>query len=170
LYSRKLLLRFKDACVVRPEGLDDLTVRSVRGGGGGGGRGEKQWEKGTPQKGGGGDRGRDDRNGNNNNGGGGGGGGGGWERGQKQAPPPKGNSNNRGGGGGGGGNNRNYDNYTEDGLPVVPLTKSSNRWMPQPNEDGIMILEKKIKGILNKMTKEKVSEAMDNANNSPLPN
>ena len=167
MYSRKLLLRFKDACVVRPEGLDDLTVRSVRGGGGGGGRGEKQWEKGTPQKGGGGDRGRDDRNGNNNNGGGGGGGG--WERGQKQAPPPKGNSNNRGGGGGGG-NNRNYDNYTEDGLPVVPLTKSSNRWMPQPNEDGIMILEKKIKGILNKMTKEKVSEAMDNANNSPLPN
>lgn len=80
-----------------------------------------------------------------------------WNRGQKQAPL-KNNSNNRGGGGNR--NNRGYSSsggvqYTEDGEVVQPLTHSKNRWKPQKNNDAILNLEKKIKGILNKMTKEK---------------
>eukprot|EP00543_Licmophora_paradoxa_P016157 CAMPEP_0202468532 /NCGR_PEP_ID=MMETSP1360-20130828/75525_1 /ASSEMBLY_ACC=CAM_ASM_000848 /TAXON_ID=515479 /ORGANISM="Licmophora paradoxa, Strain CCMP2313" /LENGTH=101 /DNA_ID=CAMNT_0049093507 /DNA_START=61 /DNA_END=362 /DNA_ORIENTATION=+ len=42
-------------------------------------------------------------------------------------------------------------------LPVnfKPLVKSENRWTPKKNVSSMVVAEKKVKSILNKMTKEK---------------
>ena len=79
----------------------------------------------------------------------GGGGGGEWQRGV--APPkPQNNQRGRNRSGRGGGNQPPLF----DG-PVAPLVKSENRWRPQTNTSALVVAEKKVKSILNKMTKEK---------------
>ena len=74
-----------------------------------------------------------------------------WTRGEAppQRPP-------RGGRGGRGGRGHHRQNHHDEYLgPVAPLVKSENRWMPQKNNSVMVATEKKVKGILNKMTKEK---------------
>lgn len=96
-----------------------------------------------------------------------GGGGGGkendapWARGQ--APPPRPADDGRGGGGRGGrgggrggrGGRDGRDNEPFFDGPVAPLSKSANGWRPRKNTSTKVVAEKKVKAILNKMTKEK---------------
>ncbi|GAX12806.1 translation initiation factor 4G [Fistulifera solaris] len=67
-----------------------------------------------------------------------------WSRGQA---PPKGQSQQRGRGGRGGKELPAYDG--------PPLVKSENHWKPRKNTSALIIAEKQVKSILNKMTKEK---------------
>ena len=171
--------RLKDLpiCLERPADLPPMTIVSFeargdkgRGGGGGGDHGRRgsqrrdgdgggggdQWARGSApprRQSSQGDRGSGGGGGGGNVGGGGGGGGGGeWSRGQappRQQPGQKGD--HRGGRGGRGGRNQPplYDG------PVAPLVKSENHWRPQKNTSAIVVAEKKVKALLNKMTKEK---------------
>jgi len=78
-------------------------------------------------------------------------GGGQWSRGQ--APPKPQQNRGPGGrqqrGGRGGGPQSFYDG------PVAPLIKSENHWRPTKNTNALVVAEKQVKSILNKMTKEK---------------
>ena len=69
-----------------------------------------------------------------------------WSRGQ--APPKRNRSR-----GGGRGNNQNQPPLFDG--PVEPLVKSENHWRPKKNSSVMVVAEKKVKSILNKMTKEK---------------
>lgn len=94
----------------------------------------------------------------------GGGGGGQWSRGQAPPPPPKQNqqpNNNKGGRG----NNRGY---VEASFDFEPLVKNENRWRPQKNVDSLALAEKKVKSILNKMTKEKFGRLSEQMCEIPL--
>ena len=152
VWSKAELLGFRDldVCCRRPDGLPDQTIQRGPSGGGGGGRGNR-----------------------------GGGGGGGWQRGN--APPPgRGNQGgnrrqsagkgdnewsrgkapprptpNQHGGRGRRGKNDPDPNFLDDGTPVVPLQHTQDRWVPVKSNSTMVLTEKKIKGILNKMTKEK---------------
>jgi len=180
VYTKAALLSFRDdelSCT-KPDGLPDMTITlkgdSKSSGGGGGhhgqgggggdssGRGQRrqssQWARGSqaPHGGGGGSNG-DNRGGDHHSSrsrrqsSSGGGGGGDWTRGQ--APPKQQRHDSRGGRGGRGGG-RHQQNDLYDG-PVEPLTRSANRWKPQKDVSAVAITEKKVKSILNKMTKEK---------------
>jgi len=150
-------------CMQRPESLPDMTItkgqpRGKSGGGGNrrdgargndGGGGGSSWERGSaPPR-----RQSTDRpggQGGQGGGNGGNGGGGSWSRGQappKQQPNQK---DNQGGHRGG----RGQPPPLYDG-PVAPLVKSENHWRPRKNTSAIVIAEKKVKSILNKMTKDK---------------
>ena len=75
-----------------------------------------------------------------------------WSRGQAPPPPPKNNNNNNNQKGG----NRRYSQQQD--LPSAnfkPLVKSENAWVPKKNTSTLVVSEKKVKSILNKMTKEK---------------
>jgi translation initiation factor 4G len=130
-----------------------------RGGGGGGGRRESYREGGGGGGGGDWSRGsapprRQSSQGDNKQGGGGGGGGGGssWARGV--APPkPKPDNNQRNHRGGRGGHGQNQPPLYDG--PVAPLAMSDNRWRPQKSSSAMLVAEKMVKSILNKMTKEK---------------
>ena len=63
------------------------------------------------------------------------------------APPPQ-------KGGGGRNHNGNQGPPLYDG-PIAPLTKSENRWRPKKDTNALIVAEKQVKAILNKMTKEK---------------
>jgi hypothetical protein len=129
---------------------------SGRGGGGGGGdrsnRGGSGGGGGNDWSGGNNAQYRRQRNeSNSNNNIAVGGGGEDWSRGQ--APPParqqqqsKDNRNRRGSAG--------QQPMLYDG-PVAPLIKSENHWRPKKNASPLIVHEKKVKSILNKMTKEK---------------
>ena len=86
-----------------------------------------------------------------------GGGGGDWVRGQAMPPQKQwqqqGNNNpchSHGGRGGyGGGPQPLYDG------PVVPLVKTENHWCPKKNSIPLVVAEKSVKAILNKMTTKK---------------
>jgi len=114
----------------------------------GGGQNRPSWARGnTPSNPGGSTRngGHQSRQGGQKNN---------WSRGE--APPPqrpqRGGRDKRGGRG----NNRYHESeYTG---PVAPLVKSENRWKPQKNNSVMVAIEKKAKGILNKMTKEKFAK------------
>jgi hypothetical protein len=73
-----------------------------------------------------------------------------------QAPPP-----HRGGRGGpdqrnGKGTRGGHDDYFDDDLiNFTPLVRSANRWMPSKDNSAMAKIEKQIKSLLNKMTKEK---------------
>jgi len=177
VYSKEELQRLRSlpVCQVRPTDLAEFIIAkgasAVRGGPGGSGggpgagghnrgdRGERRqsrggggggsWERGAapPQ--------RRDPQPNNQHQNNDGGGGGQWARGK--APPPQqqhqgGRGGGRGGRGGGRGGGQQQPFF--DG-PVVPLTESKNGWRPKKNTGPLVIAEKKIKSILNKMTKEK---------------
>ena len=123
-------------------------------------------EKGPAKQQGGGGGGGGSRG---NNRGGGGGGGGNWDRGQNQPnrrnsqnnnnnsndwqrgqAPPKNKGNNK--------NGRRGSQNNEPPLlegPVAPLVISENRWKPSKDNNPLAVAEKTVKGILNKMTKEK---------------
>eukprot|EP00980_Cylindrotheca_fusiformis_P021277 scaffold8194_cov118-Cylindrotheca_fusiformis.AAC.8 len=164
VYSKEDMLRLKSlpVCIVRPSDLPEVEITKgpsrndggrsggAGGGGGGGGSGGRNrgrgdgnsWRRGAPPP----ERSRNanaDNNANN-------GGGGQWTRGQ--APPPRQNNpnNNRKGGRGG----RGSDVPFFDG-PVEPLQKSKNGWRPVKDSSPLVVAEKKVKSILNKMTKEK---------------
>jgi|ERR1712166_803115 len=115
--------------------------RQPRGGGG-------SWERGAapPQQ----RRDSQPNNQNTNDGGGGGQ----WARG-KAPPPQQQHQGGRGGGRGGRGGGRGGQQQPFFDGPVVPLTESKNGWRPKKNTGPLVIAEKKIKSILNKMTKEK---------------
>lgn len=151
------------SCLQKPDTLPDMTVskgpsrnRSTGnrrdnqrsgGGGGSGGGGNMQSASiggGAGADGGGGDwqRGQNRRQ----SGGGVIGDQGQWSRGQA---PPKG-QNQRG--------NRRGQQKNQSPVfdePVVPLVKSENHWKPKKNTSALVVAEKKVKSILNKMTKEK---------------
>ena len=137
----------------KPESLPDMTIEKgpvkQQGGGGGGGGGNR---------------------GGNNRGGGGGGGGGNWDRGQNQRRDSNRNNNNNGNdwqrgqappknqGNKGKNGRRGSQNQNEPPLlegPVAPLVISENRWKPIKDNNPLAVAEKTVKGILNKMTKEK---------------
>jgi hypothetical protein len=81
-------------------------------------------------------------------------------------PPPKQNqtpnSNNKGGRG----NNRG--SYVEASFDFEPLVKNENRWRPQKNVNSLALAEKKVKSILNKMTKEKFGRLSEQMCEIPL--
>ena len=102
--------------------------RGSRNGGDGG-----SWQRGMPQK----RQSTEKQNDNNTSGGQ-------WGRGQ--ALPVRQQNNNRKG--------HHNNNSFYDG-PVAPLEKSKNGWRPQKDSSPLIVAEKKVKSILNKMTKEK---------------
>jgi translation initiation factor 4G len=67
-----------------------------------------------------------------------------WARGQGLPPPVKkaGRGNSRG-------------SFSEPPMDFKPLVKSENHWRPKKNSSALVVAEKKVKSILNKMTKEK---------------
>ena len=181
IYSKSALMSFRDLeiSLQRPVSLPDMTT-VLKGDGGGGREGGKN----SSERGGGGgamrrnsssewSRGNRQLNNNStssnnnamrrqgssvnnhNNGnvnvGNQGGGGGEWSRGH--APPPKKPHKNKNG------NNNNGNNPPAlfDG-PITPLVRSANRWRPTPNTNDVIVMEKKAKSILNKMTKEKFTK------------
>lgn len=85
-----------------------------------------------------------------------------WARGvaPPPAPPPDKRNNNRGGR-----NNQGPPFY--DG-PVAPLVKSENRWRPKKDTSAFVVAEKKVKGILNKMTKEKFDKLSTQLSEIPI--
>ena len=88
-----------------------------------------------------------------------------WSRGQappkQQGQPP----NAKGGGRGGRGSFANNQMYDDD---VEPLVKSENHWRPQKNTSALIVAEKKVKAILNKMTKEKFDRLSEQMLEIPL--
>ena len=165
-------------CQERPQELPDMTIvkgmsrgRSTgnTGGGGGGGGGGRRGAGGGDQGGGDGEWKRGNApprrqssktmSGGGGGGPGGGGGGGDWVRGQAMPPQKQGNNannnnprNTRGGRGGRGGGPNQQPQF--DG-PIVPLVKTENHWRPKKNSTPLVVAEKLVKSILNKMTKEK---------------
>lgn len=144
VWSKEQLMSFRDldACCIRPSDLPDMTIQrggggGGRGNGGGGGRGGG-WQRGNappPGRGGG----RRQSHGNH------GGGGGEWSRGH--APPRH--------KGGKGRNDEPDPNFLDDGTPVIPLGKTDKRWVPVKSNSAMVLTEKQVRGLLNKMTKEK---------------
>ena len=147
--------------MTRPKDLPEFVItkgpsRAGGGGGGGGGGGRSgggsrggdggnQWARGAappPQR----------RSSQQQDGGGGGGGSGGgqWARGQA---PPKPQPNQQQGQRGKGGRRGQGPPYFDG--PVAPLVKSDKGWRPQKNTSALVVAEKQVKSILNKMTKEK---------------
>lgn len=130
-------------CCCRPDDLPDMTVErvAVPDGGGGGRRGgnrrESSWQRGAAPP-----RDSSQRRMSSST----------PQEPPKQqwargvAPPPapapqKGGRNNQG--------PPLYDG------PIAPLTKSENRWRPKKDTNALVVAEKQVKAILNKMTKEK---------------
>jgi translation initiation factor 4G len=88
-----------------------------------------------------------------------------WSRGQappKQQPPPSSGKGGRGGRGSYTSGNQYYDG------PVEPLIKSENHWRPRKNTSAMVVAEKKVKAILNKMTKEKFDRLSEQMLEIPL--
>lgn len=155
VYSKTELLRFRemDACICRPPSLPDMTIergpsrnnnndRNDRQRGGGGGGGGGQWSRGMaapPRRQSSANNFQQQQQQQQQQGGGKQ-----WTRGQAPPPPPK----NKGGRG-------NNQRYPEPSMNFKPLVKSENSWKPKKNETTLIISEKKVKSILNKMTKEK---------------
>ena len=77
-----------------------------------------------------------------------------WSRGQAPPPQPK----NRGGRGG----------QHEPSDDFKPLVKSDNHWKPQKNTSRLVVAEKQVKSILNKMTKEKFEKLSQDMCQIPL--
>ncbi len=130
-------------------GGDRRQSRDGGGGGAGGGGGGGNWQRGTAAP-------RRSSTDTRDNKGAVGGGGGQWSRGQ--APPPKppqgqGPVQGRGGGRGGRGGRGSGPPFFDG--PVTPLVKSSNGWRPVKNTSAVVVAEKQVRAILNKMTKEK---------------
>lgn len=96
---------------------------------------------------------------------GGGGGGGEWSRGQTQPRRESQNQKGRGGRGGGRGGHHQVPFY--DG-PVAPLAKTENHWRPRKNTSALVVAEKKVKALLNKMTKEKFDRLADQMLEIPI--
>lgn len=138
----------------RPEDLPEFVITKGpsrsdggRGGGGGGGgglRGQRgdggggNWQRGVPQRR---QSTETNRQGDNKSAGGQ------WGRGQALPARQQNNSNNKKG-------RHNNGNDFYDG-PVAPLEKSKNGWRPINDSSPKVVAEKKVKSILNKMTKEK---------------
>ena len=168
MFSLSYVNRLKTDELVRqrPESLPDMTVV----------KGPSRGKSGGERGGGGGGGGGGQRGSNRGEGGGGGGGGGGGEWSRGSAPPRRQSSTGdqppRDGGGGGGAswarghappkNQQNKGRQRSgrgapllyDG-PVAPLVKSENHWKPKKNSSPLVVAEKQVKAILNKMTKEK---------------
>ncbi len=152
VWSKAELLGFRDLdiCCCRPDDLPDQTIQRAAGGGrggrGGGGGGGSGWQRGSAPPpgrgggGGGGNRRQSAGKGDNE-----------WSRGQA---PPRPHPNQRGGRGRRGKNDPD-PNFLDDGTPVAPLQRNENRWVPVKSTSMMLTTEKKLKGILNKMTKEK---------------
>jgi len=144
VYSKEELMRLKSlpVCTKRPDDLMEFDI--IKGPSRGGGdrhqrnEGGSSWQRGAaPPR-----RSSTDRENK------GGGGGGQWARGQAPPPKPQGRGGGRGGRGGRG------QGPIFDG-PVAPLVKSKNGWRPKKNTSALVVAEKQVKAILNKMTKEK---------------
>ena len=78
----------------------------------------------------------------------------GWSRGQSQ-PKPARDTSSRTGGKGDDRRRGGRDSQSEFTGYVAPLELSENRWIPVKDNAAITVCEKKVKSILNKMTKEK---------------
>ncbi|CAM9465366.1 unnamed protein product [Chrysoparadoxa australica] len=166
VYTREELRMFA-GLTERPEGLPvfDIQGKAPRGGGGGyrgggdgygargGGGGPGEY-----RGGGGGDRvdftrrgkqpARDPRQQQQQQGGNQ------WQRGQRMPAMERNDGGGRGGGGRGGRGGRGGYQDIYDG-PVEPLAMSDNRWKPTRDVGPMQLLGKQVKGILNKMTREK---------------
>jgi MIF4G domain. len=84
-----------------------------------------------------------------------------------KTPPKGGRGRGRGRGGRGG---RGRGGYSDDfeGPPPKPLVKSENRWMPVKDTSVVAVTEKKVKSILNKMTKEKFEKLSEQMIEIPI--
>ena len=173
--SKQDFLRFKDhdSCLEKIPTMPDMTIVKGPSRGSGGRRQNSQrdnsnnnnnndsWKRGNepPRR-----QSKHDNNNNNNNAKDS------WARGSALPPPPKkdnrnNNNNNRGGRGGGGRNNNNAPLY--DG-PVAPLVKSANHWRPKASTNALVVAEKQVKSILNKMTKEKFARLAQQMTEIPV--
>ena len=147
IYSRQFLMKLKEleVCGQRPSNFEDMYVtpggaktagggrrgnRGDRGGGGGGGGGGGDWDRGTKQP-------KQKQQG-----------GGEWTRG-KEAPKARNDGRK-----GRGGRNQQQGPPLYDG-PITPLAVTENRWVPIKDDSSMIICEKKVKSLLNKMTIEK---------------
>lgn len=175
IYSKDMLLSLRDLdyCCCRPDDLPDMTINRGGGPGSGGNRGQdRRQSRGGSQRGVGDDwnRGASMPNNQVGRGGRGGGGRGGnqggseWNRGQ--APPPRRDQGVRGGRGGRGANRQN--SYPDDEGDYEPLVRSANRWKPAADTSAMVKIEKQVKGILNKMTKEKFDKLSDQMCDIPI--
>lgn len=83
-----------------------------------------------------------------------------WNRGQAPPPPKNVPKHHQGGNNRHNNNRRNGpNNYApEFSGPVEPLQKNENRWVPVKSTNAIVTAQKKVKSILNKMTKEKFNK------------
>jgi translation initiation factor 4G len=150
-YSKSELMKYKEIYTVKPDALPDLTVipggaRAKRAASGGQQQGGDGWKRGQSTPGKPASAGQQQ-------------GGSDWSRGA--APPKAARQDSKGGardgrggqGGRGGGRNQNqvplYDG------PIEPLAKTDKRWIPVKDDDALVVCEKTMKSILNKMTKEK---------------
>ena len=91
-----------------------------------------------------------------------------WSRGQappKQQGQPVPNAKGGSVRSSGRGNFANNQVYDDD---VEPLVKSENHWRPQKNTSALVVAEKKVKAILNKMTKEKFDRLSEQMLEIPL--
>ncbi|KAG7345792.1 MIF4G domain containing protein [Nitzschia inconspicua] len=171
VFSKNELLRLKElpVCTQRPADLPEFVItrepskrpggddsrRDRRGsqprGGGGGGGGGGDWQRGAAPPNRNRSQQQSTQRGTNNEDAP-------WSRGQ--APPPRAPvSGGRGGGGRGGGRGGRGGQQQQQGPffdgPVAPLVKSKDGWRPRKDKSEFVVAEKKVKGILNKMTKEK---------------
>jgi len=86
------------------------------------------------------------------------GGGDSWSRGKELPQPPPERPGRGGGRGAGGRGGRHDDERYDQGPPLLegpvkPIERTSNRWRPTKDTSVLAATEKKVKGILNKMTK-----------------
>ena len=72
------------------------------------------------------------------------------------APPPQRNNGGRGGRGGDRRQSQQRNDFIDDiDDNFAPLVKTANRWQPTKDTSVMVKTEKQVKGLLNKMTKEK---------------
>ena len=71
------------------------------------------------------------------------------------APPPSRNHGGRGGRGGDRRQSQRNDFIDDIDDNFAPLVKTANRWQPTKDTSVMVKIEKQVKGLLNKMTKEK---------------
>jgi len=84
-------------------------------------------------------------------------------------PPPRvDRAGGRGGRGGGGPRRQSSRDLPEDDGNYAPLVSTANRWRPIKDTSVMVKTEKQVKGLLNKMTKEKFDKLSEQMCNIPI--
>jgi len=169
IYTKEMLMSFKNLpiCLIRPENLPDMTTTPKGDTGNRGNErrrqsnhGDSSWSRGArPMRRNNNNPNQNNMNNNYNNntqqhds----------WSRGQNVP-----NRQNKRGGRGHGRHHHHNNNNEFDG-PVEPLVRSESRWKPVKDNSAVAVAEKKVKAILNKMTKEKFERLSDQMIQLPI--